>query len=131
MLVAGWACVLAVLAGAVTAGAMIGPVALPPGAILLEALGRLTTAGWHDMELMLPWAVVATVALMLHRRALDVLAVGDEEAASLGLPVDRIRMTVVVAASLATAAAPTPPGRGVPAGRLPPAYPPRPRSRTA
>jgi iron complex transport system permease protein len=42
---------------------------------------------------------------MLHRRALDVLAVGDEEAASLGLPVNRIRMTVVIAASLATAAA--------------------------
>ena len=68
-------------------------------------LGRLSTAGWHDVELMLPWAAVATIALMLHRRALDVLAVGDEEAASLGLPVDRIRMTVVVAASLATAAA--------------------------
>ncbi len=68
-------------------------------------LGRLTTAGWHDVALMLPWAAVATVVLMLHRRALDVLALGDEEAASLGLPVDRIRMTVVIAASLATAAA--------------------------
>jgi iron complex transport system permease protein len=68
-------------------------------------LGRLSVAGWHDVELMLPWAVVATVVLMLHRRVLDVLAVGDEEAVSLGLPVDRIRMTVVIAASLATAAA--------------------------
>ena len=68
-------------------------------------LGRLSIAGWHDVELMLPWAVAATVILMLHRRVLDVLAVGDEEAASLGLPVDRIRMTVVIAASLATAAA--------------------------
>ena len=41
MPVLGWACVLAVLAGAVTAGALIGPVTLPPGAILQEVLGRL------------------------------------------------------------------------------------------
>jgi iron complex transport system permease protein len=43
--------------------------------------------------------------LLLHRRLLDVLSVGDREAAALGVSVSRLRLTVVVAASLGTAAA--------------------------
>jgi iron complex transport system permease protein len=68
-------------------------------------LGSLSTASWHDVALVAPWALLATVAVLLHLRVLDVLAVGDDEAASLGLPVQRTRLTVVVAATLATAAA--------------------------
>ena len=37
--------------------------------------------------LVLPYVFVATVLLVLHRRVLDVLAVGDDEAATLGVPV--------------------------------------------
>lgn len=68
-------------------------------------LGSLSTANWHDVALITPWAVVATVVVALHTRVLDVLAVGDDEAASLGLPVERTRMVIVIAATLATAAA--------------------------
>ena len=68
-------------------------------------LGRLTTVGWSEVGVMLPYVVVVSVVVLLLRRSLDVLAVGDEEATSLGLPVDRIRTIVVVAASLGTAAA--------------------------
>ena len=68
-------------------------------------LGRLTTADWADVRLALPYMVVAGVALLAHRRLLDVLRVGEDEAAALGLNVAQLRLTVVVAASLATAAA--------------------------
>ena len=68
-------------------------------------LGRLTTADWAAVRLALPYMVVAGVALLAHRRLLDVLRVGEDEAAALGLNVARLRLTVVVAASLATAAA--------------------------
>ncbi|MGH9165341.1 MAG: FecCD family ABC transporter permease [Acidimicrobiales bacterium] len=68
-------------------------------------LGRLSTAAWADVVVGLPWAVLATVVVFLHRRNLDVLAVGDEEATTLGLRVDRTRLVVVAAASLGTAAA--------------------------
>jgi iron complex transport system permease protein len=53
----------------------------------------------------LPYLVVTTAVLLAHRRALDVLSVGDDEAASLGLHIARTRLVVVAAASLATAAA--------------------------
>jgi iron complex transport system permease protein len=68
-------------------------------------LGRLTTAGWHDVVLVLPYAAVSSVVLLAHRRSLDVLSVGDDEASTLGLHTTRVRTTIVVAASLGTAAA--------------------------
>ena len=67
-------------------------------------LGRLTNASWADVRLVLPYAVVSTVVLLLHRRHLDVLRVGDDEAHALGTPVGRVRLVVVVAATLGTAA---------------------------
>ena len=52
----------------------------------------------------LPYVVVSAVVLLLHRRTLDVLAVGDEEARSLGIDVTRVRLLLVAAATLGTAA---------------------------
>ncbi len=68
-------------------------------------LGRLATTGWDDVRLILPYVIVSAVAILLHRRALDVMAVGDDEAAALGLEVGRTRLIVVAAATLGTAAA--------------------------
>lgn len=67
--------------------------------------GSLSTSGWAEVRALLPYAVVTTFVLVLYRRSLDVLAVGDDEAASLGLNVGRTRLVVVGTASLATAAA--------------------------
>lgn len=68
-------------------------------------LGRLSTAGWHEVWLLLPYAAVTWVVLLAHRRVLDVLAVGDDEAATLGVHAARSRLIVIIAASLGTAAA--------------------------
>ncbi|MEO3871353.1 iron ABC transporter permease [Nonomuraea sp. B12E4] len=61
--------------------------------------------GWAQFWLVLPYAAVSAVLLLLHGRMLDVLSVGDEEAVSLGVRASRVRFTVLLAASLATAAA--------------------------
>lgn len=68
-------------------------------------LGRLVTVGWGEVWTLVPYAIVAMTVLLLHRRLLDVLALGDEEAAGLGVNVVRVRRYVVIAATLATAAA--------------------------
>jgi iron complex transport system permease protein len=68
-------------------------------------LGRLTTAGWREVALVVPYALASTAVILLHRRLLDVLAVGDDEARSLGVRAARVRLVVVAAATLATAAA--------------------------
>ncbi|MFI7131241.1 FecCD family ABC transporter permease [Nonomuraea sp. NPDC050153] len=61
--------------------------------------------GWDQFWLVLPYAAVSAVLLLLHGRMLDVLSVGDEEATSLGVRAARVRLAVLLAASLATAAA--------------------------
>jgi len=61
--------------------------------------------GWEQVRLVLPYAAVAAAVLMVHGRMLDVLAVGDEEAGALGVRAARVRFVVLLAASLATAAA--------------------------
>ena len=68
-------------------------------------LGRLSTAGWGEVRLLLPYAVVCTIGMLLSIGALDVLAVGDEEASTLGLRPRTVRRLVLVVASLAAAAA--------------------------
>jgi iron complex transport system permease protein len=67
-------------------------------------LGTLSTARWSDVRMVLPYVAVATVVLLLHHRHLDLLRVGDDEAASLGAPVARVRLVVVIAATFGTAA---------------------------
>jgi iron complex transport system permease protein len=68
-------------------------------------LGRLTTVGWAEVATLIPYAVVAGGVVVGASRLLDVLRLGDEEAASLGVRVDSVRAVVVVAATLATGAA--------------------------
>jgi iron complex transport system permease protein len=68
-------------------------------------LGGLGTAGWREVTLILPYIAVSSAVLLVHRRTLDVMAVGDDEARSLGLDVTRTRLLLVACATLGTAAA--------------------------
>jgi iron complex transport system permease protein len=67
-------------------------------------LGGLTGATWWSVGIALPWVVASCAVILLHRRVLDVLSVGDEEASSLGLNVARTRLVLVLAATAGTAA---------------------------
>jgi iron complex transport system permease protein len=67
-------------------------------------LGGLSGADWQEVLLVLPYVVICAGVLLASRRLLDVMAVGDEEADSLGVRATRVRLLVVVAATLATAA---------------------------
>jgi iron complex transport system permease protein len=66
-------------------------------------LGRLSTATWGDVRLVLPYVIGSSLILLMHRRLLDVLRVGDDEASALGVSVDRVRLIVVITATLGTA----------------------------
>lgn len=68
-------------------------------------LGQLVTSGWSDVALLAPYVAVCGAVILALRRQLDVLRVGDTEAASLGLDPGRIRLVLIVAASLLAAAA--------------------------
>ena len=68
-------------------------------------LGRLTSATWGDVRLVLPYIAISTVTLLMFRRVIDVMRVGDDEAKALGMNVNLVRIVVVLAATLGTSAA--------------------------
>ncbi|MFZ9489364.1 MAG: FecCD family ABC transporter permease, partial [Ilumatobacteraceae bacterium] len=68
-------------------------------------LGRLTSATWGDVRLVLPYIAVSAITLLMYRRVIDVMRVGDDEARALGVNVNLVRIVVVLAATLGTSAA--------------------------
>src|SRR5512143_1278155 len=68
-------------------------------------LGGFAFGGWLPVIAIVPYIVVGLSMLSLMGRALNVLQFGDDQAQQLGLRVDRVKLIVVIAASLTTAAA--------------------------
>lgn len=77
----------------------------PQGAIGLQAwqAGTLSQNGFGTLRLMAPLMVVVVALTLLHARRLDLLTLGDDEARSLGVPVRRTQLTVIVLAVLLSA----------------------------
>jgi iron complex transport system permease protein len=74
-------------------------------AVYAWLLGGFDGSDWHEVVLVAPYMAVSATVLLLHRRILDVLSLGDDEAAALGIRVRRVRLVIVFAATAGTAAA--------------------------
>ncbi|MFQ5942214.1 MAG: FecCD family ABC transporter permease [Anaerolineales bacterium] len=68
-------------------------------------VGGFSLGGWGPVLASLPYVVIAISTLLLLGRPLDVLQFGDEQAGQMGLNVGRVKLVIVVAASLAAATA--------------------------
>lgn len=75
------------------------------GSYLFWLMGGLGSANWQAVISMLPYLFVAGGALTWHASALNALAFGEESAEHLGVHVERVKVTLVLTASLLTAAA--------------------------
>ena len=73
--------------------------------IVFWSLGSLGGATWPLVLATVPFVVIGVVAALTQTRALDLLALGEREAAHLGVEVERVRLLLVVALALATSAA--------------------------
>jgi ABC-type Fe3+-siderophore transport system permease subunit len=94
---------LAGLSSVVTALAQERP--LLGRAMIMLGLGDLASAGWPELRVALPLALGAFGGALLRHRDLDLLALGHDEARSLGLEVDRARIAMVAWVACATASA--------------------------
>jgi iron complex transport system permease protein len=72
---------------------------------LVWLLGGSTLTGWQPVVALLPYVTVGLGSLLTMGHALNVLQFGDEQAQQLGLPVERSRRLIILAATLTTAAA--------------------------
>jgi len=68
-------------------------------------VGGATMSGWQPVIAMLPYIAVGAAVLVNAGHALNVFQFGEEQAAQMGLPVERLRRVIVITASLTTAAA--------------------------
>jgi iron complex transport system permease protein len=72
---------------------------------LVWLLGGSSLSGWQPLLASLPYILAGLAFLLTMGHALNVLQFGDDQAHQLGLRVKRVRVFVILAASLATAAA--------------------------
>jgi iron complex transport system permease protein len=68
-------------------------------------IGGFNVATWGQVRLVAPGVLISAVAIALGGRMLNVLQLGEEQAAALGVPVERVKLLLVLAATLATASA--------------------------
>lgn len=73
--------------------------------VLAWLLGSFGLANWAQLASVLPFALLALGVMLASARGLNVMQLGEESAAQLGLRVERVRAALVAAATLATAAA--------------------------
>lgn len=71
--------------------------------IVAWMIGRLYTITWADVRVSAPLAILGILGLLYFRWRIFVLSMGDEEAKSLGINVERERLLVIFLASVATA----------------------------
>lgn len=74
-------------------------------AITYWLMGSLAAVAPRDLALAAPFALAGLVPLYLLRWRMNLLSLSDDEARALGVPVGRLRVAVVCAATLMTAAA--------------------------
>jgi len=73
--------------------------------MLARLLGGFGFAGWRDVGVMLAFALPTLLLAGAFARALDLLQLGEEGAALLGLPVEGVKHLMLAVATLVTAAA--------------------------
>ncbi|MEU6990996.1 iron ABC transporter permease [Streptomyces sp. NPDC046465] len=70
--------------------------------VLFWLLGSLGSASWESLPLVTAAVLVAVVVLLRHSRSLDVLSLGDETAASLGVDAETLRRRLFVLTAAVT-----------------------------
>jgi iron complex transport system permease protein len=73
--------------------------------ILSWLLGSFTFASWGKVFVMIPVLAVVLAVVLGSSRALNLLQLGEEQAAQLGLSVEKFKMLLIVVATLATSIA--------------------------
>jgi iron complex transport system permease protein len=68
-------------------------------------LGGSLMSGWQPVAAVLPYVVLGLAILITSGHALNVLQFGEEQASQMGLPAERVKFLLILAASLTAASA--------------------------
>lgn len=73
--------------------------------VLFWLMGSLSSRQWEHVVMLAPYVVVGLVVIQLFAKDLNALLLGDEQAAHLGIAVERVKLILLIAATCLTAAA--------------------------
>jgi len=73
--------------------------------ILGWLMGSLALANWDEVLAILPYAVAGFMVIALYSHTLNVLQLDEDQAKSLGVPVEKVKIILIIATTLVTAAA--------------------------
>lgn len=73
--------------------------------IVFWVMGSFQGRGWSHVSFALPYITLGLVVVWIYSRELDILSMGDTQARQLGVQSDKVRLRLMVGASLLTAAA--------------------------
>jgi iron complex transport system permease protein len=74
-------------------------------AIVFWIMGSFSGRGWIHVGFLLPYLAVGLLLAAFYHRELDILALGEEQSHHLGVAVSKVRLNLLVGASLLTAGA--------------------------
>ena len=74
-------------------------------AIVFWIMGSFSGRGWIHVGFLLPYAILGLVMAFAYHRELDIMALGEEQSHHLGVAVSRVRLNLLLGASLLTAGA--------------------------
>ena len=68
-------------------------------------MGSFSLSQWSDVRLILPYVIIGTAVILLYSRPLNIMQLDEEQAQQLGINVERLKLVLLAAATLITAAA--------------------------
>ncbi|MEW6659457.1 MAG: iron ABC transporter permease [Thermodesulfobacteriota bacterium] len=74
-------------------------------AIVFWIMGSFSGRGWIHVGFLLPYAILGLALAFSYHRELDILALGEEQSHHLGVAVSKVRLNLLLGASLLTAGA--------------------------
>jgi len=72
--------------------------------IIFWLMGSFSLSQWSEIMVVLPYVAVGTAIILLYARSLNVMQLDEEQAQQLGINVERLKLILLVAATLITAA---------------------------
>ncbi|MBI2849624.1 MAG: iron chelate uptake ABC transporter family permease subunit [Chloroflexi bacterium] len=73
--------------------------------IIFWLMGSFSLSKWSEVQVILPYVAVGVVVILLYSRPLNVMQLDEEQAQQLGINVERVKLILLIAATLITAAA--------------------------
>jgi len=73
--------------------------------IIFWLMGSFSLSQWSEVKVVLPYVVVGVAIILLYARPLNIMQLDEEQAQQLGINVERLKLVLLAAATLITAAA--------------------------